>query len=61
MSTVSVRYIVDNVDAAIPFYTEMLGFKVDMSSRTRVRESVQGRVTIAAQPARCRRRRTTDA
>ena len=27
---VSVRYIVDDVDAAIPFYTEMLGFKVDM-------------------------------
>ncbi len=26
----SVRYIVDDVDAAIPFYTEMLGFKVDM-------------------------------
>jgi catechol 2,3-dioxygenase-like lactoylglutathione lyase family enzyme len=27
---VSVRYIVDDVDAAIPFYTDMLGFKVDM-------------------------------
>lgn len=27
---VSVRYIVADVDAAIPFYTEMLGFKVDM-------------------------------
>ena len=27
---VSVRYIVDDVDAAIPFYTEMLDFKVDM-------------------------------
>jgi catechol 2,3-dioxygenase-like lactoylglutathione lyase family enzyme len=30
MSKVSVRYIVRDVDAAIPFYTEMLGFKVDM-------------------------------
>jgi len=30
MSKVSVRYIVDDVDAAIPFYTEMLGFQVDM-------------------------------
>jgi catechol 2,3-dioxygenase-like lactoylglutathione lyase family enzyme len=30
MSSVSVRYIVNDVDAAIPFYTEMLGFKVDM-------------------------------
>jgi hypothetical protein len=24
MSTVSVRYIVDDVDAAIPFYTDLL-------------------------------------
>lgn len=30
MSTVTVRYIVDDVDAAIAFYTEMLGFKLDM-------------------------------
>jgi catechol 2,3-dioxygenase-like lactoylglutathione lyase family enzyme len=30
MSKVSVRYIVADVDAAIPFYTEMLGFQVDM-------------------------------
>ena len=30
MSKVSVRYIVSNVDEAIPFYTEMLGFQVDM-------------------------------
>ena len=30
MSKVSVRYIVHDVDAAIPFYTDMLGFKVDM-------------------------------
>ena len=28
--TVSVRYIVDDVDEAIPFYIELLGFKVDM-------------------------------
>jgi len=28
--TVSVRYIVNNVDAALPFYTEILGFDVDM-------------------------------
>ena len=27
---VSVRYIVNDVDAAIAFYTGMLGFKVDM-------------------------------
>jgi catechol 2,3-dioxygenase-like lactoylglutathione lyase family enzyme len=30
MDQVSVRYIVNDVDAAIPFYTEQLGFKVDM-------------------------------
>ena len=30
MSKVSVRYIVHDVDAVIPFYTDMLGFKVDM-------------------------------
>jgi catechol 2,3-dioxygenase-like lactoylglutathione lyase family enzyme len=29
MATVSVRYIVDNVDAAIAFYTAHLGFDVD--------------------------------
>ena len=27
---VSVRYIVNDVDAAIPFYTDMLGFKLEM-------------------------------
>ena len=30
MSKVSVRYIVDDVDAAIPFYAERLGFTVEM-------------------------------
>ena len=30
MSKVNVRYIVDDVDAAIPFYTGMLGFKLEM-------------------------------
>ena len=30
MSPVSVRYIVDDVDAAIDFYRERLGFTVDM-------------------------------
>jgi len=30
MGTVSVRYIVDNVEAAIAFYTERLGFRVDL-------------------------------
>jgi catechol 2,3-dioxygenase-like lactoylglutathione lyase family enzyme len=30
MSKVNVRYIVSDVDAVIPFYTDMLGFKVEM-------------------------------
>jgi catechol 2,3-dioxygenase-like lactoylglutathione lyase family enzyme len=30
MSPVSVRYIVSDVDAAIPFYTDLLGFTVVM-------------------------------
>jgi catechol 2,3-dioxygenase-like lactoylglutathione lyase family enzyme len=30
MSKVTVRYIVDDVAAAIPFYTGLLGFKLDM-------------------------------
>jgi len=30
MGKVSVRYIVADVDAAIPFYTEMLGFQMDI-------------------------------
>jgi catechol 2,3-dioxygenase-like lactoylglutathione lyase family enzyme len=30
MSQVSVRYIVDDVDDAVPFYTGLLDFKVDM-------------------------------
>ena len=30
MSKVNVRYIVDDVDRAIPFYADILGFKLDM-------------------------------
>ena len=30
MGNVSVRYIVDDVDAAISFYTELLGFSLDL-------------------------------
>lgn len=30
MATVQVRYIVDDVDAAIDFYSKLLGFHVDM-------------------------------
>ncbi len=30
MATVQVRYIVNDVDAAIPFYTDQLGFRLEM-------------------------------
>jgi catechol 2,3-dioxygenase-like lactoylglutathione lyase family enzyme len=30
MATVSVRYIVDDVEATVPFYTDHLGFDVEM-------------------------------
>ena len=30
MGKVNVRYIVDDVDRAIPFYADILGFKLDM-------------------------------
>ena len=30
MSKINVRYIVNDVDRAIPFYTELLGFKLEM-------------------------------
>ena len=30
MGKISVRYIVSDVDTAIPFYIDMLGFKLDM-------------------------------
>jgi catechol 2,3-dioxygenase-like lactoylglutathione lyase family enzyme len=30
MSKVNVRYIVNDVDKAIPFYTDILGFKLEM-------------------------------
>ena len=30
MTTVSVRYIVNDVDAAVEFYTKLLGFSVDL-------------------------------
>ena len=35
MSKVNVRYIVNDVDAAIRFYEDMLGFKVEPHGQTR--------------------------
>lgn len=39
MPTVWVRYIVSDVDAAIPFYTNYLGFKLDMTLRQGMQRS----------------------
>jgi catechol 2,3-dioxygenase-like lactoylglutathione lyase family enzyme len=39
MSAVSVRYIVDDVDAATRFYTERLGFHRRTASRARFRHA----------------------
>ena len=55
MSRVNVRYIVSDVDAAIPFYTDMLDFKVVMHPAPGLRKLVARGFTIAAQPAGCRR------
>ena len=35
MATVSVRYIIDDVDAAVAFYVERLGFDVEMQAGPR--------------------------
>ena len=42
MSTVSVRYIVDNVEAAIAFYTTHLGFNLQMSTLPAVADVRRG-------------------
>jgi catechol 2,3-dioxygenase-like lactoylglutathione lyase family enzyme len=48
MSKVSVRYIVNDVDAVIPFYTDMLGFKVDMHPAPGFASLSRGRLTVVA-------------
>jgi catechol 2,3-dioxygenase-like lactoylglutathione lyase family enzyme len=43
MTAVSVRYIVDDVDAAIGFYTERLGFTVELHPAPRLRHALARR------------------
>jgi catechol 2,3-dioxygenase-like lactoylglutathione lyase family enzyme len=43
MTAVSVRYIVDDVDAAIAFYTERLGFTVELHPAPRLRHALARR------------------
>src|SRR4030095_7580751 len=47
MSTVSVRYIVDNVEAAIAFYTTHLGFNLQMSTLPAFAEVRRGDLRLA--------------
>lgn len=53
MDIVSVRYIVTDVEAAIRFYTDLLGFRLDPGAR--VCRPVQGQPAPAAQPSGRRR------
>ena len=46
MSPVSVRYIVDDVEAAIPFYTERLGFELDMHPGAGFASLVRGELRL---------------
>jgi catechol 2,3-dioxygenase-like lactoylglutathione lyase family enzyme len=55
MSKVNVRYIVSDVDIAIPFYTDMLDFKVVMHPAPGFASLSRRDLTIAAQPAGRRR------
>ena len=47
MSTVSVRYIVTNVDAAIDFYTSRLGFQLQMRPNDLFAMLVRGDLRLA--------------
>jgi catechol 2,3-dioxygenase-like lactoylglutathione lyase family enzyme len=59
MATVSVRYIVHDVEEAIAFYTEHLGFGVEFNPR--FRGPLARRAAPPAQRARCRRSGPTHA
>ena len=62
MPTVSVRYIVDDVDAAIEFYCQRLGFRGGDAPGGDVRDAVPWRSPVGAERAgRSPRRRAGDA
>ena len=50
MATVSVRYIVDDVDAAIAFYCDLLGF-TDARFRNDIVTGVGGRQILVEDPS----------
>ena len=51
MSEISVRYIVDDVDAAVDFYTNLLGFEVVMRPDPRFAMLCEGRSAAAPERA----------
>lgn len=53
--SVSVRYIVHDVDAAIDFYTGHLGFEVDIQTAPGFEKLYLGRLAAAADPPCCGR------
>ena len=61
MGKIRVRYIVADVDGAIPFYTELLGFQVDLHPAARLRKPVERASAAAAQSTWCWWRRPGDA
>ena len=61
MSKVNVRYIVSDVDKAIPFYTDMLGFKLDMHPAPGFASLSRGDLQLLLNRPRGRRGRTSDA
>ena len=61
MTKVNVRYIVNDVDAAIPFYTGMLGFKLEMHPAPGFASLSRGRFAVAAQSTGRGRRRPSHA
>ena len=62
LNALMVRYIVNDVDAAIAFYGKNLGFRVTAQSGPLLRDSVAGEHAACAQSAeKARRRISTDA
>ena len=58
---VSVRYIVNDIDAAIAFYTEALGFKLDMHPAPGFAVLSRGELRMLLEQARRGRRGPGDA
>ena len=60
MATVSVRYIVDDVDAGIAFYTKTTRLPRRHASGTDIRDALPRRPALTAQPTKRGRRRRSN-